>query len=122
VPEIVGPLDDWTGGLYSRMTLFDFGERRAGLDAARARWKGAQADADATRGDIRLSVQSAFYSLAAAQDLLAVAERNLRRTEGHLALAQARRDAGAVPIAVDQRPEPRAYGNRPAQHDHGAPG
>ena len=99
VPEIVGPLDDWTGGLYSRMTLFDFGERRAGLDAARARWKGAQADADATRGDIRLSVQSAFYSLAAAQDLLAVAERNLRRTESHLALAQARRDAGAVPMA-----------------------
>ena len=99
VPEIVGPLNDWTGGLYSQMTLFDFGERRASLDAARARWKGAQADADATRGDIRLSVQSAFYALAAAQDLLGVAERNLRRTESHLALAQARRDAGAVPMA-----------------------
>ena len=99
VPEIIGPLNDWTGGLYSRMTLFDFGERRAGLDAARARWKGAQADADATRSDIRLSVQSAFFALAAAQDLLAVAERNLRRTESHLALAQARHDAGAVPMA-----------------------
>ena len=99
VPEIIGPLNDWTGGLYSRVTLFDFGERRAGLDAARARWKGSQAEADSTRSDIRLSVQSAFYALAAAQDLLGVAERNLQRMEGHLALAQARHDAGAVPLA-----------------------
>jgi TolC family type I secretion outer membrane protein len=99
IPDIIGPLNDWTGGLYSQMMLFDFGERRAGLDAARARWKGAQADADATRSDIRLSVQSAFYSLAAAQDLFAVTERNLQRTESHLAIAQARHDAGAVPMA-----------------------
>lgn len=99
LPEIVGPLNDWTGGLYSQMTLFDFGERRAGLDAARARWKGAQADAEATRGDLRLAVRSAFYELAAAQDLYGVAERNLQRMEGHLALAQARHDAGAVPQA-----------------------
>ena len=99
IPEIVGPLNDWTGGLYSQMTLFDFGERRAGLDAARDRWKGAQAESEATRGDIRLEVQSAFYGLAAAQDLSGVAERNLKRMEGHLALAQARHDAGAVPQA-----------------------
>ncbi len=99
IPDVVGPLNDWTGGLYSRITLFDFGERRAGLGAARARWRGAQADADATRDDIRLSVQSAFYALAAAQDLFTVAERNLQRTESHLALAQARHDAGAVPLA-----------------------
>jgi hypothetical protein len=60
------------------------------LDAARDRWKGAQAESEATRGDIRLEVQSAFYGLAAAQDLSGVAERNLKRMEGHLALAQAR--------------------------------
>jgi outer membrane protein len=99
LPEIVGPLNDWTGGLYSQMTLFDFGERRAGLDAARDRWKSAQANAEATRGDIRLAVQTAFYGLAAAQDLSSVAERNLKRMENHRALAQARHDAGAVPQA-----------------------
>ncbi|MFA5057346.1 MAG: TolC family protein [Opitutaceae bacterium] len=99
LPELIGPLDDWTGGLTSRVTLFDFGERRAGLDAARARLGSARADAATTRADIRLSVQSAFYALAAAQDLLAVAERNLARTESHLALARARREAGAVPEA-----------------------
>ena len=60
------------------MTLFDFGERRAGLAAARARLGGAQADAAATRADVRLSVQSAFYALAAAQDLLGVAGREPR--------------------------------------------
>lgn len=99
IPKIIGPLDDWTGGLSSRVTLFDFGERRAGLEAARAQLGSAQADAAATRGDVRLSVQSAFYALAAAQELLDVAERNLARTESHLALAQARREAGAVPQA-----------------------
>jgi outer membrane protein len=99
LPELIGPLDDWTGGLSSRVTLFDFGERRAGVAAARARLSGAQADAAAARGDVRLSVQFAFYTLAAAQDLRDLAERNLARTEGHLALARARHDAGAVPQA-----------------------
>jgi len=71
----------------------------AGLAAARARLSGAQADAAATRSDVRLSVQSAFYALASAQDLHDLAKRNLERTEGHLALARARHDAGAVPQA-----------------------
>jgi outer membrane protein len=99
VPKLIGPLDDWNGGLSSSVTLFDFGECRAGLAAARARLGGAQADAATTRADVRLSVQSAFYALAAAQDLVGVAEHNLARTESHLALARARRDAGAVPQA-----------------------
>ena len=99
VPKLIGPLDDWNGGLASRVTLIDFGERHAGLTAARARLGSAQADAAAARGDVRLAVQSAFYALAAAQELLGVAERNLARTEGHLALARARHEAGAVPQA-----------------------
>ncbi len=99
VPELIGPLDDWTAGLSSRVTLFDFGERRSALDAARAQFGGAQADAAAARADVRLSVESAFYATAAAQDLLGVATRNLERTESHLTLARARHDAGAVPQA-----------------------
>jgi outer membrane protein TolC len=103
IPELVGPLNDWNGGFLSRMTLYDFGERRAGLDAARARQAGAEADTIATRADVRLSVQSAFYALAAAQDLQTVAEKNLARTESHYRLAQARRQAGAVPHADELR-------------------
>jgi len=98
-PKLIGPLDDWTGGLTSRVTLFDFGERRAGLATARALMGSAEADAASIRADVRLSVQSAFYALAAARDLLGVAERNLARNESHLTLVQARREAGAVPQA-----------------------
>lgn len=99
VPELIGPLNDWTGGFTSSLMLYDFGARRAGIDAAKARMAGAQADAEATRADVRLSVANAFYALAAAQELQVVAEKNLSRTEGHRRLAVARRDAGAVPQA-----------------------
>ena len=99
IPDIIGPLDDWNGGIASRVTLFDFGERRAGLDAAVARRAGAEADASAMQADVRLTVQSAFYSLAAAQELQAVAGKNLARTEAHQRLALARRESGAVPQA-----------------------
>ncbi len=98
-PNLIGPLNDWNGGLSSRVTLLDFGERRAGLAAAQARHAGAQADAAATQADVRLNVQSAFYSLAATQDLQTVAEKNLARTETHLRLVHARHVAGAVPQA-----------------------
>lgn len=99
LPEVVGPLDDWNGGVLSRVTLFDFGERRAGLDAAKARLAGAQADASATLADIRLNVQSAFFALAAGGDLQAVAEKNLERATAHQQLAEARATSGAVPQA-----------------------
>ncbi|MEN9404892.1 MAG: hypothetical protein RL091_3595 [Verrucomicrobiota bacterium] len=98
-PDLIGPLNDWNGGVSSRFTLFDFGGRRAGVDAAQARLAGAKADTAATRADVRLNVRTAFYTLAAAQDLLDVAEKNLARTEGHERLAEARRAAGAVPQA-----------------------
>ena len=96
-PELIGPLDDWNGGVASRVTLLDFGERRAALDAARARRAASEADAAATGADLRLGVQSAFYALAAAQDLQAVAAKNLARTETHLRMVETRRETGAVP-------------------------
>ncbi len=99
VPEIIGPLDDWSGGLFSRVTLFDFGERQAGLEAAQARQAGAEAEATARQADVRFGVHAAFYTLAAAQDLQTVARQNLERTEAHQRLAEARAESGAVPQA-----------------------
>ena len=99
LPELLGPLDDWNGGLSSRLMLYDSGERRAGLDAARARRAGAEADASATQADVRLTVQSAFYALAAAQDLQTVATKSLARAESHQHLAEVRHQAGAAPKA-----------------------
>jgi outer membrane protein len=105
IPDIIGPLDDWNGGLVSRVTLYDFGERRAGVDAAKARRAGAEADATATRADVRLNVHAAFYTLAAARDLQAVAAKNLARTEAHRNLADVRQKSGAVPQADVLRTE-----------------
>ncbi|MBI4623501.1 MAG: TolC family protein [Verrucomicrobia bacterium] len=99
IPDIIGPLDDWNGGLVSRVTLYDFGERRAGIDAAKARRAGAEADATATQADVRHNVHAAFYALAAARDLQVVAGKNLARTEAHQNLAEARQKSGAVPQA-----------------------
>jgi outer membrane protein TolC len=105
MPEIIGPLDDWNGGLSSRVLLFDSGERRASVDAARARRAGAAADATATIADVRLNIQAAFYALAAARDLQMVATKNLERAEAHHRLAEARFAAGAVPQADRLRTE-----------------
>ncbi len=99
LPSVIGPLDDWNGGLQSRLTLYDFGERKAGLDAAVARRGGAADELASTRADVRLNVQSAFYEFAAAQDLRVVAEKSLARAESHGQLAADLRAAGAVPQA-----------------------
>ena len=99
IPELIGPLNDWNGGLSTKITLYDFGERRAGLDASKARRTAAEASASATQAEVRLSVQTAFFALASSQDLLAVAEKNLDRTKRHLQMTEIRRAAGAVPQA-----------------------
>ena len=99
MPELIGPLDDWNGALSSRVLLFDSGERRAGVDAARARRAGAEAEVTTVVADVRLNVHTAFYTLAAASDVLAVATKNLERAEAHQRLSEVRHAAGAVPMA-----------------------
>ena len=51
------------------------------------------------RADLRLTVQRAFFGVAAAEDMRVVAARGLERAEAGLKLAEARRAAGAVPQA-----------------------
>jgi outer membrane protein TolC len=99
MPDLIGPLDDWNGALTSRVLLFDSGERRAVVDAAKARRAGAEADTTTIVADVRLNIQAAFYGLAAASDVQAVAAKNLERAEAHQRLAEARYAAGAVPRA-----------------------
>ena len=95
----IGPTDEWSAGLETRLTLFDFGERRAKLQAAIAEQGMAEEDAARIRQDIALDVHRSFYSLVAARENLLVAEKNLARTEDHLGLINTRHEAGAVPIA-----------------------
>lgn len=99
VPTIVGPTDDWSAALTARYTLFDAGERRARLMAALHRTGVAQREAEATRQDIALNVHNAYFGLLSALEGENVARENLGRAEDHLAIAQQRREAGAVPSA-----------------------
>jgi outer membrane protein TolC len=94
---IVGPIDDWSGGVDVRYTLYDHGARNAELAAAQAAHAGASAGAEGTREQLVFAVHDAFYRLAAAQAAQATAQERLQRAEAHVALAQARLDAGAVP-------------------------
>ena len=112
MPEILGPLDDWNGALSSRVLLYDSGERRAGVDAAKARRAGAAAEATAVVADVRLNVQAAFYALAAASEVQTVAAKNLERAEAHQRLAETRHAAGAVPKADVLRMQAEAANTR----------
>ena len=112
LPEIIGPLDDWSGLFSARMLLYDAGERRAGVDGAKARRAGAAAETAAVVADVRLSVQTAFYALAAAHEIQTVATQNLERAEAHQRLAAARHAAGAVPKADALRTEAEAANAR----------
>lgn len=97
-PELIGPLDDWNAGVTARATLFDFGSRRAGVEAARARLDSTEADAATTRAELRLAVRRAYFAVAAAVELREVAARNLARAEAGQRLAEARNRSGAVPL------------------------
>lgn len=96
-PKLIGPLDDWNGGLVSRLTLVDFGARKAGLSAATARQAGAEALAGATRADVGTTVRTAHHALTTALELEQAAAQNLARAEEHQRLAGLRHQAGAVP-------------------------
>ncbi len=101
-PEIsstIGPVTDWSAGLVSRYTLFDFGQRRAELASTRAKQSATDFDSEQVRQDIALAVHEAYFRLAAALEAEAVARRALERAEDHLRLARTRKEAGAVPQA-----------------------
>ena len=98
-PTVVGPTDDWLGGLRARYTLYDFGERKALGQSARARQGLAEEEQSRIRQDIILSVYYGFFSLTSALEAKGVAEQNLARSRDHLRLTTIRKEAGAVPKA-----------------------
>jgi outer membrane protein TolC len=96
---VVGPADDWLGGLRARYTLYDFGERKALGQGARARQGLAEEEQSRIRQDIILSVYYGFYGLTSALEAKGVADQNLERSRDHLRLTNVRKEAGAVPKA-----------------------
>lgn len=95
----IGPLDDFIGGFRARYRLFDGGARVARHRAALAELEASKKEADRVRQDISWTMHEVFYGLGAAEEIEAVAEENIRRSESHLRLAEERVTVGAAPKA-----------------------
>lgn len=96
---VVGPYDDWTASIRASYTVFDGGARKARLGAAKAGETGSEAHSKATRQDVALAVEQAFYGLLAARENHDVAVESLARSKDHVQLAEDRKEVGAVPLA-----------------------
>jgi outer membrane protein TolC len=96
---VVGPTNDWLGGLRARYILYDFGEREARVRSARARQGVAEEEGLRVSQDIILAVHHGFFGLTSALEARKVADQNLERTLDHLRLTRERKEAGAVPKA-----------------------
>ncbi len=99
------PADDWLAGFTARYTIVDGGRRAAEHRRAIALKSTAGEEAKRMRQDLVFEVHSSFYRLAAAMQVLGVAEENLSRAEAHLHLAQRLKEAGAAPKADVLRAE-----------------
>jgi outer membrane protein len=90
IPSISGPViasdntrSAWSsgGGALLSWQPFDFGARSAKVDAARKGSEAARQAATLTTLEVTANAGSAFLDLAAAQQLVTVAQANLRRNE-----------------------------------------
>lgn len=77
--------------------LYDFGRTGNSVDAARWNTRSLKRELDAAVQDVVLEVKQAYYSLLAAENLVAVAEKSLAQTESRLQQAQAFFRAGSKP-------------------------
>lgn len=96
VTPILGPMNQWNTGLKASYTLFDSGQRKAQVLGSEAGRDASRAASSAVRQDTILNVSMAFYGLLSTAEQEAVARRALARSEDHLKLSQARKEAGDV--------------------------
>ena len=99
ISPIVGPVDSNGISVSAAYTLFDSGARKAAAQQGIMGREAALEGAAQSREEVAFGVHRAFFALLAAQEARGVAELSLKRSEEHLKLAQARKEAGAVPLA-----------------------
>lgn len=97
---VLGPENDWNLDVSGHYLLYDFGKRRAQLDAALAEENIAQEESERIKQQILLNVALAFHSLVASIELHDVALETLKRTKAHHEIALNRNDVGDSP-AID---------------------
>jgi len=90
IPPVSGPVSDTTsysgiwggaGGVMLSWEPFDFGQRGAVVDLARAQVERAQAGTTLTRLEVGVGTAEAFLRLAAAQETVRAARANVERQE-----------------------------------------
>jgi len=97
LPSVIGPTNDYNLFVDGRYLIYDCGQRAARLRAALAEQGAACEEAQRISQQILLDVAVAFYALVGNVELQQVAERNLKRSEEHLGLAEERERVGDVP-------------------------
>ena len=87
----------YTTTLSVNQVLYDFGKTGNARDAAKFGERSAEQDRDRVVQDVILSVKQAYFALLQAKKLVAVAQKTLLQTEGHLRQAEAFFHAGSKP-------------------------
>jgi outer membrane protein TolC len=112
IPTVSGPPSEsalltsvWggAGGALLSWEAFDFGQRGASVDVARARVERARAEATLTRLEVGVSTAEAYLRLAAAQETVRAARANVQRQEVFASAVAARVKAQLRPGADDSR-------------------
>ena len=83
-----------------RQLIFDFNHTRDQVRQAVAQQQSSTANLTRVQSDLVLQVKQAFYQYAQAEHLIAVSAASVKNQQDHLALAQARLNAG-VGLPVD---------------------
>ena len=96
ISPVLGPMSQWSLGLRASYTLFDAGQRKAQVRGSEAGRDAVRATSSVVRQETILQVSKAFYGLLSAKEQEGVSRRAWTRSEDHLKLAQARKEAGAV--------------------------
>ena len=91
---VTGSSDSYSAGLSAQLTLFNGGQRAAGLESARAQLAAADAGLISQRFAVILNVQRTFFEVLRADDLLRVAEARVKRAEESLEAARRRAEVG----------------------------
>lgn len=93
---VLGPMNQWSLGLRASYTLFDSGQRKAAVRGSEAGRDAVRAMSSVVRQDTILLVSRAYFGLLSAAEQEGVSRRALARSEDHLRLARARKEAGSV--------------------------
>jgi outer membrane protein len=90
------PVYNYTGGLNARLEVFDGFRRLAALRATSASLNAAEAGVVSTRYQVTLDTKTAFYDALAAEDLVRVAQSQVRRAQRQLQISVEKLHAGSA--------------------------